>query len=102
MLVDIVSVMGKQYSDWTDVTFSIIERARRYAAIQERLISPEGTFPPVGRSLAYRFGVFQLLGQMALRHDLPREVSPPQVRCALTAVIRRTIEMPGHSTRAAG
>ena len=32
---------------------------------------------------------------MALRHALPDGVSPAQVRGALTAVIRRTIEAPG-------
>ena len=34
-------------------------------------ISPEGTFPAIGRSIAYRFGALQLLAQMALRRDLP-------------------------------
>jgi hypothetical protein len=70
-------------------------RAKRHAAIQERLISPEGTFPPVGRSIAYRFGALHLLAQSALRKDLPDGVSPAQVRAALTAVIRRSIEAPG-------
>ncbi len=72
-----------------------LERARRYAAIQERLISPEGTFPAVGRSIAYRFGAFHLLAQSALRRELPADVAPAQVRGALTAVIRRAIEAPG-------
>ena len=64
-------------------------RARRYAAIQERLISPEGTFPAIGRSLAYRYGAFQHLAEMSLRHQLPEGVHPAQVRCALTAVMSR-------------
>jgi hypothetical protein len=59
------------------------------------MISPEGTFPPIGRSLAYRFGAFQLLAQMALREELDAELKPPQVGCALTAVIRRTLAIPG-------
>src|SRR5258708_13873728 len=58
------------------------------------MISPEGTFPPIGRSLAYRFGALQLLGQMALRRELPDGVTPAQVRTAMTAVIRRMIEAP--------
>ncbi len=69
--------------------------AERYAAIQERLISPEGTFPVVGRSLAYRIGVFQLLGQISLQQKLPAIINPAQVRCALTAVMRRMMEAPG-------
>ena len=34
-------------------------------------------------------------GAPALRKALPEGVSPEQVRCALTAVIRRTLEAPG-------
>ncbi|NLY10247.1 MAG: DUF2264 domain-containing protein [Firmicutes bacterium] len=93
MLIDIIETVGHLNSDWEKMRQPILERAKRYAAIQERLISPEGTFPPIGRSLAYRFGAFQLLAQMALREELP--VSPAQVRCALTAVIKRTMEAPG-------
>ena len=73
----------------------VLKRSRRYAAIQERLISPEATFPPVGRSLAYRFGAFQVLSKMSLIHQLPDEVKPQQVRAALYNVIKRQIEMPG-------
>ena len=55
---------------------------------------PDGSFPAIGRSLAYRCGAFQLLAQMALRRALPEGVSPAQARGALTAVIRRTLEAP--------
>jgi hypothetical protein len=70
-------------------------RARRYAAIQERLISPEGTFPAIGRSIAYRTGAFQLLAQMALLGELPAPLTGARVRSALTAVMRRLLEAPG-------
>jgi hypothetical protein len=70
-------------------------RAQRYAAVQERLISPEATYPPIGRSLAYRFGAFQALSQIALLHGLPDNVSPQQVRFALYSVIKKQIEAPG-------
>ncbi|MGE8291981.1 MAG: DUF2264 domain-containing protein [Sphingobacterium sp.] len=72
-----------------------LDRARRYATIQERLISPEGTYPPVGRSLSYRFGAFQLLSKIAYMHELEKGIEPAQVRCALYTVIKRQIEMPG-------
>jgi hypothetical protein len=62
--------------------------------VQERLISPEGTFPVIGRSSAYRFGAFQLLADISLQHELPNELKPAAVRGALTAVIRRMIEAP--------
>lgn len=72
-----------------------LKRAQRYAVIQERLISPEGTFPPIGRSISFRFGAFQLLSQIALWKKLPESLKPAQVRCALTAVIKKTMEAPG-------
>jgi hypothetical protein len=63
--------------------------------LQEKLISPEGTFPAIGRSIAYRFGAFQHLSQMSLMHQLDPHLKPAQVRSALTAVIKRMIEAPG-------
>lgn len=98
MLMDLVETVGEQYKEWVDKKESIIERSRRYAVIQERMISPEGTFPPVGRSIAYRFGVFQTLAHHALRKDLPSELAPAQVRSALTQVIKRMLEAPGTFT----
>ena len=73
----------------------VLERAKRYALVQERLISPEGTYPIIGRSSAYRFGAFQHLSMMAWRKELPPEAPPAAVRGALTAVIRRTLEALG-------
>jgi len=95
MLIDVLAAVGDDSEAWKAMREPEIRRAQRYAAIQERLISPEGTFPAIGRSIAYRFGAFQLLAQVALRRELPAEVSPAQVRGALTAVIRRSIEAPG-------
>jgi hypothetical protein len=95
MMLDIVNTIGHQYGEWDQLRENVLSRAKRYAEIQERMISPEGTFPPIGRSLAYRFGAFQLLAQMSLREQLPDGVHPAQVRCALTAVIRRVMDMPG-------
>ncbi|TBL75390.1 DUF2264 domain-containing protein [Paenibacillus thalictri] len=94
MLVDVVEVFGDLEPAWGELRDSIIARASRFAAQLERMISPEGTFPPLGRSLAYRFGAFQLLSQMALQHRLDKQLVPAQVRCALTAVIRKVIEAP--------
>lgn len=95
MLVDIIEKVGHEEEAWAALKEKAVLRAARYAVQQERLISPEGTFPAVGRSLAYRFGAFQLLSQMALQHRLDASLEPAQVRCALTAVIRRMIEAPG-------
>ncbi|XEC97577.1 DUF2264 domain-containing protein [Paenibacillus tarimensis] len=95
MLIDIIENAGDKEGEWRALKTPILARARKYAAVLERSISPEGTFPVTGRSLAYRTGVFQLLSQIALRRELPDGVKPAQVRCALTEVIRRLIEAPG-------
>ena len=95
MLLDVLDVCRNEMPAWKDLALRVEQRAQRYAAVLERLIAPDGSFPAIGRSLAYRCGAFRLLGRRALRHALPAGVSPPQVRGALTAVIRRTIEAPG-------
>ena len=95
MLLNILDTVSKSSKAWDSFRQSTITRARRYAAIQERLISPEGTFPAIGRSLCYRFGAFHLLAEVSLRRQLPEDVSPPQVRSALTAVMRRMMQAPG-------
>jgi hypothetical protein len=95
MQLNILDTIVKVSPAWSSFHPSMTVRAQRYAAIQERLISPEGTFPPIGRSLCYRFGAFHLLAEIALRRKLPEGVSPEQVRSALTAVMRRMIEAPG-------
>jgi hypothetical protein len=94
MLLDVLDACRDEMPAWKELSARVDERARRYAAILERLIAPDGSFPAMGRSLAYRCGAFQLLASMALRRALPDGVSPAQVRGALTAVIRRTLEAP--------
>ena len=95
MLMMVLETVPARNAMWTALKPVVFERARRYAAIQERMISPEGTFPAIGRSLTYRFGAFHLLSDISLRRELPEGVTPEQVRCALTAVMRRMIEQPG-------
>lgn len=73
----------------------VLKRARRYAQVQEMLISPVGTYPVIGRSSTYRFGAFQVLSQIALLQELPADLKPQQVRAALYSVIRRQVEAPG-------
>lgn len=65
------------------------KRMQRYASFQERYISPEGTYPVFGRSSTYRVGAFQPLAKLALDNALPDDIAPAQVRCALTAVMKR-------------
>ena len=88
MILDISQIMLKK--KMKNINFEkYLNRSKRYACILERLISPEGTYPPIGRSLAYRMGAFHLLSQISLMKKLPKNISPAQVRCALTAVIKK-------------
>jgi hypothetical protein len=70
-------------------------RAERYAAVLERFISPEGTFPVMGRSSAYRFAAMHHLADAALTGDLPEALDSGAVRSGITAVVRRMTEAPG-------
>ena len=96
MLTDVLVVMKKHNVEGADFLPTQLKRHSRYAEILERFISPEGAYPVVGRSICYRFGAFHALGQAALMHILPELVKPAQVRCALTAVIRRQMSFPAN------
>ncbi len=72
-----------------------LKRMRRYAEFNERMISPEGSFPAFGRSATYRTAAFQALEHCALLHQLPDGITPGQVRAGISAVILRMFAMPG-------
>jgi len=95
MLLEITRAMQKVHPEAAAWYPTLLQRAQRYAVIQERLIAPDGSFPVIGRSITYRVGAFQALAQVALWDLLPADLPPAQVRCALTAVIRRTLDAPG-------
>jgi hypothetical protein len=95
MLLEVLRVCAEKKNPLGDLYPKMLARARRYAEVQERLISPEGTFPVMGRSSAYRFGAFQLLADLSLQRELPPEIKPAAVRGALTAVIHRMMDAPG-------
>jgi hypothetical protein len=94
-LVEALDVVGDETPELTRFRDQARERLTRWAAIQERLISPDGSYPAIGRSIAYRCGAFQGLALAAWRHALPEAVPPAQARGALTSIIRRTLEAPG-------
>lgn len=91
MLVDLLGVLsnskyqGGHYADHKEYEIAL-KRMIRHAEFLERIISPEGTYPAFGRSITYRTAAFQALAQVALMEKLPEEITPAQVRCALTKV----------------
>ena len=80
------------------------KRMQKWSVILERFISPEGTFPVVGRSIPYRMAVLQPLAQLAWRKQLPQELHNGQVRAAITAVANRMffgqVENPAKTAKA--
>ena len=94
MFTETLQVLKKHGLDGADFLPTQTERHARLAAQLERMISPEGTYPVTGRSIVYRFGSFHALADAALLHILPASVSPAQVRCGLTAVIRHQLSQP--------
>jgi len=90
-LLAILDAVGNQEDAWRAMIPNVHARATRYSQVQERMIAPDGTYPVIGRSITYRGGAFHLLADTALRHTLPQDVAPGQVRCALSAVLHRTL-----------
>lgn len=95
MMMQVLDIMKKHGIGGHEFLEVQSPRYSRYAEQLERQVSPEGTYPIVGRSIAYRFGAFQVLSDAAYRHLLPQKLHPAQARCALTAVIDRQINAPG-------
>jgi len=95
MLVDLVGLLRDTSPGYAEIADTVLARAARYASVLEHMIAPDGTYPPIGRSIVYRFGAFQHLAQASLQHFLEEKIVPAQVRGALTAVIRRIMQAPG-------
>jgi hypothetical protein len=103
MMVEILEVMVKSGEKLNAMPFKelldqAMERMRRYGEILERMISPESTFPVVGRSSTYRTAVFQPLSLLAWRKALPPTLSEGRVRAAMTAMHRRIFNNPTNFT----
>ncbi|MGC4104273.1 DUF2264 domain-containing protein [Ferruginibacter sp.] len=90
----IVSVINKKDSSYKIFAPKLNKISKRYAVIQERMINTDGSFPVTGRSITYRGGAFHHLANMALLHQLPGELDAAQVREALTAVLKKTLDAP--------
>ena len=88
MLIEVLKISankGKRSKEEFDTAY---KRMQRYGWFQERYISPEGFYPIIGRSSTYRAGAFQPLCKLALDEKLPEGITPAQVRCGLSAVLK--------------
>lgn len=93
-LAGILEEMDKRTSAYKAMWEKVKARNARYAITQERLIGTDGSFPPNGRSLIYRGAAFHHLADVAWRKALPPVLKPGQVRGALTAMLKKTLEAP--------
>ena len=96
MLLEIIEIMNNNGIE-SPVRFDLaLRRMQRYNQLMERLISPEGSFPAVGRSMTYRMGVFQTLALSAWKYGLPDKMTNGQLRNALTCVMKRMFSVEGN------
>jgi hypothetical protein len=89
MLIDLIPILIEH--DCINITFFTIEKTRMSRCVSrlERMISPKGTFPILGKMIIFRFEVFHALSNDALFKILPHSLGPAQVRSRLTAVLTR-------------
>jgi hypothetical protein len=95
LMLDILQVLSPGMPTLKQYQPLALARAQRHAETLERLIAPDGSFPPLGRSLSYRCGLFHLLARLALYDQVPPSLPPAQIRTALLSVARRTLQAPG-------
>jgi hypothetical protein len=95
----ILQVQGEKKKAYLTEAERVKTIGQRYAQILERLIGADGSYPATGRSIVYRAAVFHHLANMAYNKQLPASLPPAQVRCALTAVIKKTLESPSTFTK---
>lgn len=104
MLVEIIEVLAKFKGPfWNakpeELRVQATKRMQRYAEHLERFISPQGSYPPIGRSLTYRTAAFQPLALLAWRKQLPASLPEGQVRAAMQAVHKAVWTEPGNFTK---
>ncbi|SHM12425.1 DUF2264 domain-containing protein [Mucilaginibacter sp. OK098] len=91
-LYDVLKIVSVKNAAFETIRQRVLKHNLRYTIIQERLIAADGSYPPIGRSITYRTGAFHHLANMAYHHQLPEHLNPAQVRCALTAVIKKVTD----------
>ncbi|MDH8701135.1 hypothetical protein M2138_000474 [Dysgonomonadaceae bacterium PH5-43] len=96
MFVEILDVM-KEKKVWSYVNFDVaLKRMQRYDRLIERLISPEATYPAIGRSVTYRMGAFQTIALSSWKYGLHPQLEEGQVRNALTSIMKRMFSVEGN------
>jgi hypothetical protein len=94
----ILQVQAEKKKTYAHESERELAAGQRYAEILERLINTDGSYPASGRSIVYRAGSFHHLANLAYTKHLPATLPPAQIRCALTALIKKTLESPATFT----
>jgi len=101
MLVEILEVLVATNAKFNSLDAKALldqayKRMQRYGEHLERLIGPDGSYAPIGRSLTYRTAVFQPLGLLAWRKRLPKTLPEGQIRAATLAAQRAVFKFPSN------
>jgi hypothetical protein len=101
MLVEILEVLLATKAAFNSLNTAVLldqayKRMQRHGEQLERIIGPEGSYAPIGRSLTYRTAVFQPLGLLAWRKRLPQSLPEGQVRAATLAAQRAIFRFPSN------
>lgn len=101
MLVEILEVLLATKATFNSLNAQALldqayKRMQRYGEHLERLIGPDGSYAPIGRSLTYRTAAFQPLGLLAWRKRLPQSLPEGQVRAATAAAQRAVFRFPSN------
>uniref|UniRef100_UPI0035C966FF DUF2264 domain-containing protein n=1 Tax=uncultured Sphingomonas sp. TaxID=158754 RepID=UPI0035C966FF len=101
MLVEILEILvatGAKFNSLAtkDLLDQAYRRMQRFGENLERMVGPDGSYPPIGRSLTYRTAIFQPLGLLALRGRLAKSLPPGQVRAATLAAQKAVFRFPGN------
>lgn len=101
MLVEILEVLVATKAEFNNLNPPALldqayKRIQRNGEHLERLIAPDGSYAPIGRSLTYRTAVFQPLGLLAWRKRLPQSLPEGQVRAATLAAQRAIFRFPSN------
>lgn len=67
-------------------------RSQRYCELLERMISSNGTLPPVGRSLSYRTGLVHIISLLILKKQTPKNINLGKLKRGLNLLITRQLE----------
>jgi len=94
LLLEALESVAAREPTWQSYRDRLRDRLAHQAALEERLVAPDGTYPLLGWAENHRCGAFQSLAAAAWRGLLPASVRPAQARTALSAVLHRTLNEP--------